>query len=87
MTNVDEQTARAMLVQNKYTESLLKLPHVVGVGIGYVKVNGVQTGEIGLVVMVDEKIYAQEVDPVDQIPKELDGVRVDVQAIGKPVAQ
>jgi hypothetical protein len=87
MTNVDEQTARAMLVQNKYTEALLKLPHVVGVGIGYVKVNGQQTGEIGLVVMVDEKVSAQEVDPVDQIPKELDGVRVDVQAIGKPVAQ
>jgi hypothetical protein len=85
--SVDEQTARAMLVQNKYTEALLKLPHVVGVGIGFVTKNGVQTDKIGLVVMVDEKISAQEIDPVDVIPKELDGVPVDVQAIGQPRAQ
>ena len=83
----DEQTARATLVQQKYMEALLKLPHVVGVGIGFVKKDGVQTGQIGLVVMVDQKVSAQEVDPVDQIPKELDGVPVDVQEIGQPTAQ
>ena len=82
----DEQTAKAQLVQQKYMESLLKLPHVVGVGIGFVKKDGVQTGQIGLVVMVDQKVSAQEVDPVDQIPKELDGVPVDVQEIGQPRA-
>ena len=82
----DEQTSRAILVQNKYMEALLKLPHVVGVGIGFVKKDGVQTGEIGLVVMVDQKVSAQDVDPVDQVPKELDGVRVDVQEIGQPTA-
>lgn len=84
--SVDEQSARAMLVQNKYTEALLKLPHVVGVGIGFVAKNGVQTQEIGLVVMVDEKVSAQDIDPVDVIPKELDGVPVDVQSIGQPRA-
>jgi hypothetical protein len=84
--SVDEQTARAMLVQTKYTEALLKLPHVVGVGIGFVTTNGVQTDQIGLVVMVDEKVSAQEIDPVDVIPKSLDGVPVDVQAIGQPRA-
>ena len=83
----DAQTARAQLVQQKYMEALLKLPHVVGVGIGFVKKDGVQSGEIGLVVMVDQKVSAQEVDPVDQIPKELDGVRVDVQEIGQITAQ
>jgi hypothetical protein len=82
----DAQTARATLVQNKYMEALLKLPHVVGVGIGFVKKDGVQSGEIGLVVMVDQKVSAQDVDPVDQVPKELDGVRVDVQEIGQPAA-
>ena len=84
--SVDEQTARATLVQQKYMETLLKLPHVVGVGIGFVKKDSVQTGQIGLVVMVDEKLSAQDVDPVDQIPKELDGVPVDVQEIGQPRA-
>jgi hypothetical protein len=85
--SVDEQTARAQLVQQKYMESLLKLPHVVGVGIGFVKKDGMQSGEVGLVVMVDQKVSAQDVDPVDKIPKELDGVRVDVQEIGQPTAQ
>jgi hypothetical protein len=84
--SVDEQTARATLVQQKYMETLLKLPHVVGVGIGFVKRDGVQTGQIGLVVMVDQKLSAQEVDPVDRIPNELDGVPVDVQEIGQPRA-
>ena len=74
----DMQMARAQMVQQKYMETLLKLPHVVGVGIGFVKKDGVQTGDIGLVVMVDQKVSAQDVDPVDQVPKELDGVRVDV---------
>jgi hypothetical protein len=83
----DEQTARAMLVQQKYTDMLLKLPHVVGVGIGFVKRGGVQTAQIGLVVMVDQKISAQDIDPVDKVPTELDGVPVDVQEIGVPTAQ
>ena len=82
----DMQTARAQVVQQKYMDMLLKLPHVVGVGIGFVKKDGVQTGEVGLVVMVDQKVSAQDVDPVDQIPKELDGVPVDVQEIGQPTA-
>ncbi|MEO8608601.1 MAG: hypothetical protein ABI690_11995 [Chloroflexota bacterium] len=82
----DMQTARAQMVQQKYMDALLKLPHVVGVGIGFVKKDGVQSGEIGLVVMVDQKVSAQEVDPVDQVPTELDGVRVDVQEIGQPTA-
>ncbi|MBZ0286628.1 MAG: hypothetical protein K8I30_03370 [Anaerolineae bacterium] len=87
MATQDEQTARAQLVQQKYMEMLLKLPHVVGVGIGFVKRGGVQTGEVGLVVMVDQKISALEIDPVDKIPTELDDVPVDVQEIGQPTAQ
>jgi len=82
----DEKTAKAMLVQKKYTEMLLKIPHVVGVGVGLQKKNGAYTGDVGLVVMVDTKMPTAELAPEDQIPPELDGVHVDVQEAGIPRA-
>ncbi len=36
----DEKTAKATLVQKKYTEMLLKIPHVMGVAVGMEKKNG-----------------------------------------------
>ena len=82
----DEKTAKATLVQKKYTEMLLKIPHVMGVAVGLEKKNGVYTGDVCLVVMVDKKRPANELAPQDQIPSELDGVHVDVQEIGIPTA-
>jgi hypothetical protein len=85
--SMDEQMARAQLVQTKYSDGLMRKSHVLGVGIGYVTKAGQQTGEIGLVVMVDAKVSSEIIDPVDHIPSELDGVRVDVQEVGVFSAQ
>ncbi len=82
----DEQTAKAMLVQNKYLNELMNKKHVMGVAVGLVQKGGAPSGDVGLVVMVDKKLPSDEIDPVDQIPAELDGVRVDVQEIGVPRA-
>lgn len=82
----DEMTAKAMLVQTKYTDVLMRKPHVMGVGIGLVQKGGSSTGEVGLVVMVDQKVPPAALEPQDIIPAELDGVRVDVQEIGVPRA-
>jgi hypothetical protein len=82
----DEQTARAMLIQNKYTDWLLRKPHVMGVGIGLAKEGGQPTNEVCLVVMVDQKVPPETLDPYDVIPPQLEGVRVDVQEIGVPSA-
>lgn len=82
----DEATARAMLVQTKYTEQLLRIPHVVGVAIGLRQRGGEYTGEVCLVVLVDQKLPVSELDSNDLIPSELDGVPVDVQEIGQPQA-
>ena len=82
----DEKTARATLAQKKYTEMLLKMPHVVGVAVGLIKKGGAFTTDVGLVVMVDRKRLPNELAPQDQIPSELDGVPVDVQEIGNPTA-
>lgn len=82
----DEQTARATLVQTKYTDMLLKIPHVMGVAVGLIKKDGVYTGVVGVVVMVDQKQPADTLAPQDLIPNQLDGVPVDVQEIGVPTA-
>jgi len=82
----DEKTAKATLIQTKYTEMLLKIPHVMGVAVGLIKRGGVYTGEIGIVVMVDQKQPADTLTPQEMIPSELEGVPVDVQEIGIPTA-
>lgn len=82
----DEKTAKATLVQKKYTEMLLRIPHVMGVAVGLEMKDGVYTGDICLVVMVDKKQPSNELAPQDLIPSELDGVHVDVQEIGIPTA-
>lgn len=81
-SNLDAQIARATEVQTRYADLLLSKPHVVGVGVGIAYRGGVPTGEVALVVMVDEKLPAAELAPDEMIPAELDGVRVDVQATG-----
>lgn len=82
----DEMTAKAMLVQTKYTEMLMNKAHVMGVGIGLLEKDGVSTGEVCLVVMVDKKVPPSERANADHIPEELDGVKVDVREIGVPTA-
>ncbi|HEX2909011.1 MAG TPA: hypothetical protein VHO69_19215 [Phototrophicaceae bacterium] len=74
--------AKAALVQSKYTEELLQKRHVIGVGLGLAQKDGQATGEVALVVMVDEKIPQAQLALEDQIPSEIEGVRVDVQAMG-----
>lgn len=80
--NVNQQVQRATQVQAKYADMLMGKPHVVGVAVGYVTEGGQRTTVIGLIVMVDHKLPASEIAAADMIPRELDGVRVDVQETG-----
>ncbi len=79
---ISRQVQRASEVQARYADDLMRKPHVVGVAVGYASQGGKATPEIGLVVMVDEKLPPDQLDPQDMIPSELDGVRVDVQETG-----
>jgi hypothetical protein len=80
--NVNQQVQRVSQVQAKYADMLMSMPHVVGVAVGYISEAGKRTSQIGLVVMVDHKVPASELTPDQVIPRELDGVRVDVQETG-----
>ncbi len=69
-------------VQAKYADELMQKANVVGVGVGLRQENGVYTQTPALVVMVRQKVPLAELAKEDRIPKELDGVRVDVVETG-----
>jgi hypothetical protein len=70
-------------VKDQYAESLLEKANVVGVGIGFAERDGIRTDEIALVVMVNKKMPPEALDPNDLIPKQIEGVEVDVQLVGE----
>lgn len=87
MSSQDERMARATEVQAKYTDELMRKAHVQGTAIGLAKVGGKYTDQIALVVLVDKKVPLSQLDAKDIIPKQLDGVPVDVQEVGFLQAQ
>jgi hypothetical protein len=74
---------RAQEVARHYQNQLMGKPNVVGVGVGQIQRGGQTTGQIGVVVMVEEKLPLTQLKADEVVPRELDGVPVDVQQIGK----
>ena len=79
---INQQVRKASEVQAKYASELMNKPHVVGVAVGYTTQQGVSSSDIGVIVMVDQKVPADQLAPDDLIPNELEGVPVDVQETG-----
>ncbi len=73
---------QARLVKAQYEKTLLNLPNVVGVGIGFIQKKGQFTDEIGLIVNVTHKKPLADLPAAAVIPTELNGVPVDVQEVG-----
>lgn len=82
MSEQAELFERAKQVKAAYQDTLLQKANVVGVGIGYAQLSHQATNELCLVVMVNRKLPDEALSPEDRIPRELDGVRVDVQQVG-----
>lgn len=80
------ELARVRAVKAAYEKELLRKPNVVGVGIGFRQREGKLTDELAIVVSVTHKVPLEDLAPEDRIPGEIEGVPVDVQAIGFPVA-
>ena len=74
---------RAAAVRNQHEEDLRKLANVVGVGVGLQMKGGKPTGDVAIVVLVRDKLPLEELAPEDVIPTQIDGVPVDVHAIGE----
>jgi hypothetical protein len=80
--DLSDMVRRASEAQQKYSDYLMSLPHVMGVAVGYTSRRGQREAEIGLIVMVDEKLPTAQLAEEEIVPRELDGVRVDVQESG-----
>lgn len=87
MTDSEEQTQHAVEVQEKYNDELMEKANVQGTAVGLAKKDGNYTDTIALVVLVSVKLPEAELAPEDICPKELEGVRVDVQEVGFLAAQ
>lgn len=79
---INEITTRVASVKARHEAELLRKAHVVGVAVGRAQRNAVSTDQICLIVMVDRKVPLSELQPKDLIPRQLEGVCVDVQEVG-----
>ncbi|MFN3763697.1 MAG: hypothetical protein ACK4WK_10940 [Anaerolineae bacterium] len=77
-----DEMARIRAVKSAHEAELMRKANVVGVGIGLRQRDGQYTGELALIVSVTHKVPLDELDPRDVVPQEIDGVPVDVQAVG-----
>lgn len=78
---------RVRSVRRVYEQRILAKANVVGLGIGLTQRRGRQTSEIGLIVFVTHKLPRALLAEEDLIPPEIEGVPVDVQAVGQIRAQ
>jgi hypothetical protein len=79
----DKEMDRIRAIKSAHEADLMRKANVVGVGIGLRQAGGKSTGEPVIVVSVVRKIPVHQLAPGDVIPRELDGVPVDVQAVGR----
>jgi hypothetical protein len=80
--DIGERSAAIAKVQAKYDNYLMGLPNVVGAGIGYRRRKNQPSAELCLVVMVSRKIAPENLPPQALLPRELDGVPIDVVETG-----
>lgn len=73
-------------LKSKNLKSLKKRLNVNGVGIGHKIVNGKDTGELCLTVLVRKKLPKSELTKANLIPKSLDNISLDVVEIGNVYA-
>lgn len=82
-TEEQQDLARVRAVKAAHEHALLRKANVVAVGVGLRRRRGKPTGELAIIVSVTRKVPRAELAPEDIIPSELEGVPVDVQAVGE----
>jgi hypothetical protein len=73
---------KALAVKQAHAHELLAKANVVGVGVGLRQKNGEYTDTVALVVVVQRKVGMEELTEADCVPREIDGIQVDVQEVG-----
>ena len=68
-------------VRQKYTDQLMQLPNVIGVGTGE------KAGKEVIKVFVTHKVPVSALQPQEVVPQTLEGQEIDVEEIGVVTAQ
>ena len=76
-------TQKVSQVKRAHQAELMAKANVVGVGVGFRQVGGQRTETVALVVMVSRKLPTAQLAPQDVLPREIEGVPVDVQEVGE----
>jgi hypothetical protein len=79
----EEAIQRVLAVKARHESELMRKSNVIGVGIGFREKAGQLTEEITLVVNVTRKLPRSQLAPEDFVPREIEGVPVDVREIGE----
>jgi len=80
-------TEQAFQAQALHQDALLDKQNVVGVAIGFKEEKGEKSGEVAVIVLVEEKKPMAALSAQDMIPRELEGMRTDVYEVGYLRAQ
>lgn len=78
-----DELERLRAVKAAHESDLMRKANVVGVGIGLDPQGGEPTGKPVIVVSVTRKVPVSQLAPGDVIPRELEGVPVDVRVVGE----
>ena len=65
-------------IKERYEDKLLKLPNVVGVEVGYNEIDGEETNELAIRVLVKKKVPESQLKNKHIIPKTVEGAKTDV---------
>jgi hypothetical protein len=79
----EKQMERLRRVKTRHEGRLMRKANVVGVGIGFRRRHGKLTDEPAIVVSVTHKVPRSKLKAEDVVPPELDGVPVDIEAVGQ----
>ncbi|MBL8133965.1 MAG: hypothetical protein JNL42_19040 [Anaerolineae bacterium] len=75
-------TDQAIMAQAVHEEALLSKRNVVGVGVGYKNKAGDTSGDVAVVILVEQKLPLAALSADDLVPRELEGMRTDVIEVG-----
>jgi len=80
----EQALEHARAVSRANADRLLAMANVVGVGVGY---RGSARQELALVVMVKQKLPRAQLREEDLLPREIEGIPVEVRVVGELRAQ
>jgi len=83
MVTSEEKLNHLKSVKAAHEAELMQKANVIGVGVGLQRREGELTDEAAIVVSVTHKLPPSQLAPEDIVPRELEGVPVDVQAVGE----